>query len=316
MKLNPLTCALLATLTLPAIVRAEPTHYERPVSVAPAEQDIGGGYVTPLVQRPLPRAAWWGAVDVGLLAVGLALATWLVLRRRSRTGVVILVIASVAYFGFHRKGCICPIGAIQNVAAGLADSTYIVPVVAVIFFILPLLFALAFGRVFCGGICPLGAIQDLVVLRPLQVPRRLDRTLGSFKYVYLVAAVWFAVQPAVDRDFIICRFDPFVGFFRFNGPGYMLIVGGVLLTLGLFVGRPYCRYLCPYGALLGVVSRFSWKGVSITPDRELDCGLCTEACPFGAIERMRPRKSACLSCGRCYAACPSGMKPCSVAENT
>ena len=84
----------------------------------------------------------------------------------------------------------------------------------------------------------------------------------------------------------------------------MLVLGGVFLVLGIFVGRPYCRYLCPYGALLSVFSRYAWKSVSITPDRELDCGLCQEACPYGAIEEMRAIRTSCLSGARCYGSCP------------
>ena len=285
-------------------LRAEPVHYERPVSAAPQAKDIGGGYTTPGVQRPLPRAGWWGAVDVGLLAASLGLATWIVLWRRSRAWLVVLTVGCLLYFGFHREGCICPIGAIQNVAAAIVDRNCLVPVAAVIFFCLPLLFALLFGRMFCAGVCPLGALQELVVLRPLQVPRRLDRALGLVKYAYLVVAVWYAVRPAAQRDFIICRFDPFVGLFRFAGPGYMLIAGGLFLLAGTVIGRIYCRWLCPYGALLALCSRVSWKAVTITPDHELDCGLCTGSCPFGAIERMRAVRSSCLACARCYTACP------------
>ena len=103
---------------------------------------------------------------------------------------------------------------------------------------------------------------------------------------------------------IICRFDPFVGFFRFTGPFHMLLLGGVFLVLGIWVGRPYCRYLCPYGALLSVFSRYAWKSVSITPDRELDCGLCDRACPYGSIEEMRAVRTSCLTCARCYDSCP------------
>jgi len=279
-------------------------EYERPVDMAPVEEDIGGGYVVPAVQRPLPRAAWLNIADVVLLAAAMGVSAWLLLHRRSRNGLVVLTVGSLLYFGFYRQGCVCPIGAIQNVAVALTDPSYAVSYVVVAVFFLPLVMALFFARVFCGGVCPLGCIQDLVVLRPLQVPRRLDKTLGLFKYVYLVLAVVYAVLPAEHRDFIICRFDPFVGLFRRSGPGYMLILGGAFLVLGIFVGRPYCRYLCPYGSLLAIFSRFSWRSVTITPDSELDCGLCTEACPFGAIEEMRAVRSSCLSCARCYALCP------------
>jgi len=112
------------------------------------------------------------------------------------------------------------------------------------------------------------------------------------------------VLPAADRDFVICRFDPFVGLFRFTGPFHMLLLGALFVGAGLFIGRPYCRYLCPYGALLSAFSRYAWRSVSITPDRELDCGLCRQACPYGAIEEMRAVRTSCLACARCFTSCP------------
>jgi NosR/NirI family nitrous oxide reductase transcriptional regulator len=298
---------LVVSAVLPALVapRADAQwQYQREVDVAPPDEDIGSGYVTPAVQRPLPRAAWWNVVDMAALGVALGLSTWLVLRQRSRRWFVVLVIGSLLYFGFYREGCVCAIGAIQNVSVALVDPTYTLPLVVIVFFFLPLVLALLFGRVYCGGVCPLGALQELVLLRPVQVPRRLDKVLGLFPYVYLGLAVWFAIRPAADRDFVICRFDPFVGFFRFAGPADIMIFGGALLVLAIFIGRPYCRYLCPYGALLALLSRFAWRGVTITPDKELDCGLCAESCPYGAIELMRAKRSACLFCARCYDACP------------
>lgn len=301
-----LFCLVAGSLVVQSVLEADPIEYHRPVNAAPKPEDIGGDYVIPAVQRPISRPSWWGAVDVAMLTAALAASAWLGLHRRSRRGLVILTIGSLVYFGFYRDGCVCPIGAIQNVAVALVDSSYVVPGVVVVFFFLPLLAALLFGRVFCGGVCPLGAIADLVVIRPLQMPRRLDKSLGTIKYLYLVVAVWMAIRPAESRDFVICRFDPFVGFFRLTGPGHMLMIGGVLLLAGMFIARPYCRYLCPYGAILAILSRFSWRGVTITPGKELDCGLCVGSCPFGAIEKMRAVRSSCLSCGRCYGTCPVG----------
>ncbi len=291
--------AILSLLTPAAFAQ-----YERPVDTAPTEKDIGGGYVTPSVQYHEPRAHWREVFDVALLAVAMGAGAWMVLARRDRNWLVVLAIGCLVYFGFYREGCVCPIGAIQNVAVALTDPQYAIPYVVIAIFFLPLLFALFLGRVFCGGVCPLGAIQELVLLRSVQVPPRLDKGLGWLKYVYLVLAIYFAIRPAAQRDFIICRFDPFVGLFRMSGPAYMLMIGGGFLLLGLFVGRPYCRYLCPYGGLLSLVSRLSWRGVTITPDKELDCGLCVEACPYGAIEQMRAVRSSCLSCARCYHTCP------------
>ncbi len=83
--------------------------------------------------------------------------------------------------------------------------------------------------------------------------------------------------------FLICRYDPFVGFFRMNASVNMFVLGGCFLLVGIFVGRPYCRYLCPYGAILGLLSRFSQWHVRIPPEKCINCRLCEEACPYGAI---------------------------------
>jgi NosR/NirI family transcriptional regulator, nitrous oxide reductase regulator len=303
-KLSRLIAVCLLVLFLVPQTFAQVIPYERPVETAPQDEDIGEGYVTPEVQWPKARDHWLQVLDVVLLAIAMAIAVWLVLKRRSRKAVLALTIACLAYFGFYREGCVCPIGSIQNVALAFADPTYSIPMVVIAVFFLPLLVAVFFGRAFCGGVCPLGAIQELVVLKPVQVPRRFDQVLGLLKWVYLGVAILLAVQPALARDFVICRFDPFVGFFRRTGFGHMLFLGAGFLIAGIFVGRPYCRYLCPYGALLGLCSRLSKRGVTITPDKELDCGLCTEACPYGAIEEMRAVRKDCLYCARCYDACP------------
>ena len=293
---------LLAFSGLPSVAQQVP--YERQVDVAPTEESIGEDYVTPEVQHPRPRAVHWQVTDVVLLGLAMLLAAWLALQSRRRAGLVALSAVCVAYFGFYREGCICPIGSIQNVAVAIVDPAYAVPYFVIAIFVLPLIAALFFGRVFCSGVCALGAIQELVVLKPLNVPRRLDRALGWLKWVYLGLAIVFAVLPAASRDFVICRFDPFVGLFRFTGQAWLLIVGAVFLVAGVFIGRPYCRWLCPYGALLSVFSRYAWRSFSITPNRELDCGLCTDACPYGAIEQRRAVRTDCFACGRCYRSCP------------
>jgi ferredoxin len=294
---------LLLVLAAP-LSSAQEIDYQRQVDVAPTEESIGEGYVTPEVQRPLARSPARHVFDVVLLGLAMAVAAWLALWSRRRAGLVILTVACVAYFGFYREGCICAIGSIQNIALALADPAYVVPYFVIAIFALPLVAALFFGRVFCAGVCPLGAIQELVVLKPVEVPRRLDRSLSWGRWVYLVLAVGFAVLPAAYRDFVICRFDPFVGLFRFTGQAWLLTVGGLFLIGGIFVGRPYCRWLCPYGALLSVFSRYAWRSFSITPDREIDCGLCTDACPYGAIEERRAVRTTCFACGRCYRSCP------------
>jgi ferredoxin len=243
--------------------------------------EFESGYQFPQTTHPpTARSALYEYVDAALLVVTLLLASHLILRRRSRRAIFVLMIAALFYFGFWRDGCICPIGAIQNVTLTAFDSTYAIPLAAAAFFVIPLVFTLFCGRVFCGAACPLGAIQDAVLIHPVRVPRWLESGLRLLAYTYLGAGVLFA---AMGSTFLICRYDPFIGFFRMSGNWNILILGVSLLLIGLFVGRPYCRFLCPYGVILRHLSRLSKRRVTITPTECIKCRLCEDACPFGAI---------------------------------
>ena len=244
--------------------------------------DFDSEYQMPATTTPAPRADVYEYLDVIILLGTLSLVSYLALRRRSRRGIFLTGIFSLAYFGFWRKGCVCSIGSIQNVTLALFDSSYAVPVTVIAFFILPILFTLFFGRTFCAGVCPLGAIQDVVSVRPKKVPAWLENALGRCAYLYLGGAVLFA---ATGSRFIICEYDPFVAFFRRTGSLNMFILGGSFLLIGLFIERPYCRYFCPYGVLLNLVSRVSKWHATITPSECIQCHLCADACPIGVIQK-------------------------------
>lgn len=247
--------------------------------------DFTVDYVPPAQNLPAARAQMLEYMDVAVLAVALVLAGYLVLRRRSRRGVLLLSVFAIAYFGFWRRGCVCAVGAVQNVALGFADAGYAIPLTVVALFALPLAAALFQGRTFCAGVCPLGAVQDVFVWRPVKVPVWLNHVLGMVPWIVLSIAVLFA---STGTGFPICRWDPFVGFFRLGAPFHMLVIGLLVLAVGVVVARPYCRFLCPYGVLLGTMSKLSRRHATITPAECIQCRLCEDACPFGAIRKPRP----------------------------
>ncbi len=267
--------------------------------------EFDSGYTKPTTQHPDPRASMMQYVDLGVLIATLGLASFLTLKFRRRWAIFTLMIFCLVYFGFVRGGCVCPIGAIQNVAMAIFLGDYTLPLVVLAIFVIPLVFTLLLGRAFCGAVCPLGAVQDVFLLRPLRVPGWLDQALGLLAYIYLAAAVLLA---ATGSALIICRYDPFVSLFRLlplgkwiealtrggTVPGgiasitisiHLLVLLGVLVVICMFVGRAYCRFLCPYGAILRICSRLSLKRVTITPEECIKCRLCEDACHFGAIRQ-------------------------------
>ena len=243
--------------------------------------DFESGYQYPEMQYFVPNEALWTFVDIVMLTALMGFVAWAVIKRRTRKPVIWVSVISAAYFGFFRQGCVCSVGAVQNVALTLADSSYVMPVSVMFFFMLPVLFAFLFGRVFCAGVCPFGALQELVNIRNYRLSRAVTSVLGILPWIYLIFAVLFAVTKS---RFIICRFDPFVGIFRLGGEMELIVFGVMLLVAAVFTGRPFCRFLCPYGVLLGLFSRVSiWK-MRLTKQDCINCELCHNACPVDAIK--------------------------------
>ena len=249
--------------------------------------DFTSGYQYPEIVHGMPWETFWSWVDVVLLVGLMSLVAWAVHRRPSRRIVFSVSIVSVLYFGFFRTGCVCSIGSIQNVVLSIADSSYRLPLVVLLLFLLPLVFALFFGRVFCSGVCPMGALQELVNVRNFRISRAVTSALSIIPWIYLGFAILYA---ATRSQFIICRFDPFVSIFRLSGDVGMVVFGISLLVLSVFVGRPFCRFLCPYGAILGVVSSVATKRVEVTKKPCINCTLCHNACPVDAIREPYANK--------------------------
>jgi NosR/NirI family nitrous oxide reductase transcriptional regulator len=273
-----LTLAMLFVLVSPALSQST-DKFPRP--------EFANGYKEPSITQPTPRSVIMEWVDVGVLILALAAAAFYSLKQVSRKAIFILSVAAVLYFGFYREGCVCPIGAIQNVAQGLSGGTYVLPLTVVLFFLLPLVFALFFGRVFCASVCPLGAAQEMVIIKPIKVPKGVKHFLSLIPYVYLGTAVLFAY---IGADYIICKYDPFIGFFRMGANFGMFLFSGAVLAIGTVVARPYCRFMCPYSILLKWTSVLSKWHLKTTPTECIQCRLCEESCPFDHLHKPSEEK--------------------------
>jgi len=243
------------------------------------QPQFDSGHTVPQAVHPPFTALMPAWADVLILASALAVAAWLVHKVRARRWLLVFSIICLAWFGFVRQGCICPVGAVQNVAVA-AWSGGGLPWAVAGLFALPLLAALLFGRVFCGAVCPLGAIQDLFIISPQRVPRSADAVLRLVPPAVLAVGLVYAIHGA---GYLICRTDPFVGFFRRSAPMPLILTGMAVLLVGMVVARPYCRYFCPYGVLLEWCSRLAWRPFAITANDCINCRLCVGTCPVDAI---------------------------------
>ncbi|MCL2073967.1 MAG: 4Fe-4S binding protein [Marinilabiliaceae bacterium] len=243
--------------------------------------DFESGYIYPDISHHIPNEALWAYIDIVILTILMGFVAYTIIKKQVRWQVTLVSIVSVLYFGFFRNGCVCSIGSIQNVALALVSNSYTIPLYVLLLFILPIIFTLFFGRVFCAGVCPFGALQELVNIKNYRLSKVVTTILGIFPWIYLGFALLFAIT---NSSFIICRYDPFVGIFRLGGEMPLIIFGVLLLLFSIFTGRPFCRFICPYGAILSIFAKISFFRVKITKKECINCQLCHNACPVDAIK--------------------------------
>jgi len=175
-------------------------------------------------------------------------------------------------------------------------------------------------KAFCSWVCPIGTLSEMLAglsqrlfRRKLRLPRLLDLPLRSLKYLLLaffVHAVFFQMDPAAVADFLDSPYNRVVDvkmlfFFERLSPFALGVLAG-LPVLSVVVPYFWCRYLCPYGALLGGLSLLSPLKVTRHAPSCIDCNLCTKACPshLPVARLARVSSDECFGCLSCVAACP------------
>ena len=208
-------------------------------------------------------------------------------RLRARKLMLALAATGLVVFGYGLTACPCPVGMFQNITESALLGKPITLGILLLFAI-PLATALFFGRLFCACACPLGAVQELLQWKTLQVPRPLDRVLRMLPVLLFLL---FTVMAANGMGRMACYYDPYLPLFLLNFTLPFALLTFAFLLLGLIVSRPFCRYVCPYGVLLRFFAMFAAKQPQITVNHCVNCKLCEQGCPNGAIippETMLP----------------------------
>ena len=210
---------------------------------------------------------------------------------------------------------ICPIGMVETMTRLVQGEAFAAPGRANVWMLFGALgVAVFFGALFCGWICPLGAVQDWIGRLGRRifgkrfnrfVPRTADRALSWLRYAVLALVV---LQSARVIGFAASSFNPNRALFHvwFGGAFPIgLVVLGLTLVGSLFVARPWCRWLCPFGAVQGTVSLVSPWTIRRNADSCPSCARCSRACPMGIdVHSMsRVRDTRCTRCTECLDAC-------------
>ena len=190
---------------------------------------------------------------------------------------------------------------------------------ATVLLLLFLAVAVLFRKAFCSWICPVGFLSDALSRLGRRLFRRnfrpwrwVDLPLRGLKHVLLGFFVWVIVRmdPVELRAFLESPYnrmaDVKMYLFFARASVTTLVVLGVLAVVSVFIQGAWCRYLCPYGALLGFFSWFSPVRIRRNERSCTDCGLCDRACPaWLPVSRSRSVSDAlCTGCLDCIASCP------------
>jgi polyferredoxin len=207
---------------------------------------------------------------------------------------------------------LCPFGGVVSIYNLLTLGSFVQKIhqSSLILAGLVLVLSLLFGAVICGWACPFGTIQELFgkLGRKLigkrynkLVPMSIDKYLRYLRYGVLT---WVIYATATSAKLIFEEYDPYAALFSFWSeevaiPGLIILIA--VLFLSLLIERPWCKYACPYGALLGVFNRIRLFKIVRQESTCVSCSKCDNNCPMNI--KVSKSKSVvdvqCITCLQC-----------------
>jgi NosR/NirI family nitrous oxide reductase transcriptional regulator len=237
------------------------------------------------------------ALDLALLGAFLAFAMFSFFRKSVRLKYVTFI-AAVGYMGFAKSRLVSVVDMFAVADLTLPIFKYSLPTYLLWVFVIGS--TVLWGRVYCGRICAFGALTQLmdpIVPKKMrfEIPVRIEKHANLIKYALLVGVLAYFL---VTRDVSVYRYvEPFWMFGLFGTTG-MWIGLGVLLVATVFVRNLYCRFLCPVGAMLGIISNLTVFRIKRWSECKT-CKICEKTCEWGAIRGPKIVASECVRCDDC-----------------
>lgn len=213
----------------------------------------------------------------------------------------------------------CPIGSLQAVSGNMKFniSHYVLGLL--------IIFGVLGGRFFCGYLCPFGFVQDLIykIKSKKLSHKKIPNIFKYLKYIILMLFVFFMpmfiTTPVGTSDPYFCKYICPAGTLSAGIPlvstnpllrntigslfFWKLFILIFIIVLGIFLYRPFCRFLCPLGAFYGPFNKISFYKFRIN-DNCISCGKCEKACGFDIYTKETPNSPECIRCDECIKACP------------
>jgi polyferredoxin len=213
-----------------------------------------------------------------------------------------------------------PIAGLMNLKYFLATGRVPLLHPAAMFLLVSFLaISILFRKAFCGWLCPIGTLSEGLwklgrrIFRNWALPRWADLSLRSLKYLLLTLFLYAiatmsagSIEAFLSSPYGLVADVKMLHFFEHLTEAAAITLGA-LLVLSIFIQNFWCRYLCPYGALMGLAAIFSPIKIRRAEERCIDCAKCAKACPaLLKVDKLVCIQSAeCTGCLECIAVCPA-----------
>ncbi len=230
---------------------------------------------------------------------------------------------SVCFPGLNCYSCpgaytSCPIGSLQSVAAGIKHQ--------ISFYVLGFLMLIGTigGRFVCGWLCPFGLFQELLYKIPVK-KIKMGRVFNYGKYFFLV--VFVLAAPILLTDDIglglpyFCKWICPAGTLEAGIPlairnegirgaigliyYWKIIVLAAVIILSMIISRPFCRAVCPLGAIYSLFNKISFYSMDVDMSKCIKCDICQKNCPVDIRIYENPNSPECVRCDKCVGKCPT-----------